>query len=115
MDENKLDLGRNGCHTLGSLGSRSNVVVRQAGLQASRQVCKLAGRQTIFLQFEIFLILFANLNSEAHLSCLNGFIVLIRSFVPMDICMYDQYLKKMQLHHCFSEVGSLMILVDPYY
>ena len=37
VDENKLDLGRNGCHTLGSLGSRSNVVVRQAGLQASRQ------------------------------------------------------------------------------
>ena len=29
--------------------------------------------------------------------------------------VYEKYLKELQLYHCFSEVGSHIILVNPYY
>ena len=51
-----------------SLGSRSIVVVRQAGWLAGRQMKCL--QFTIVLKFDIF-------NSNAHLSCLNGFMASI--------------------------------------
>ena len=56
-------LGKNGGHTPSSLGSKSIVVVRQAGRQARS------------LKFK-----YDNFNSRAHLGCLNGFMVPIASY-----------------------------------
>ena len=52
-----------------------------------------------------------NFNSKARL---NGFIVLIASYVPIDICMASIW-RKCYCRVIFSEMGSLIFLVNPHY